>query len=58
MTAKRLTKEDIRKTSGILNPVGHVILALKNDAVMAEAAAALREVGFTDQDMSALIQSL
>jgi len=53
MTAKRLTKEDIRKTSGILNPVGHVILALKNDAVMAEAAAALREVGFTDQDILA-----
>ena len=53
MTAKRLTKEDIRKTSGILNPVGHVILGLKNDAVMAEAAAALREVGFTDQDILA-----
>jgi hypothetical protein len=53
MTAKRLTKEDIRKTSGILNPVGHVILAFNNDAVTAEAVAALREVGFTEPDILA-----
>jgi hypothetical protein len=51
MAAKRLTKEDIRKTSGILNPIDHVVLAFKNDAVTADAANALREVGFTAQDI-------
>ena len=53
MAAKRLTKEDIRKTTGILNPVGHVVLAFKNDAVTAEAVTALREAGFTEQDILA-----
>ena len=53
MAAKRLTKEDIRKTTGILNPIGHVVLAFENDAVTAEAVAALREVGFTGQDILA-----
>jgi hypothetical protein len=33
--SKRLTKEDLRTTSGILNPVGHVVLAFKNDALTA-----------------------
>jgi hypothetical protein len=51
MTAKRLTKEDIRTTTGILNPVGHVILAFKDDAVTAEAVAALRAAGFADEDI-------
>jgi hypothetical protein len=51
MTAKRLTKEDIRTTTGILNPVGHVILAFKDDAVTAEAVAALRGAGFADEDI-------
>jgi len=51
MAAKRLTKEDIRKTTGILNPVGHVVLAFKNDAITAEAAGALRDAGFTEQDI-------
>jgi hypothetical protein len=53
MTAKRLTKEDIRKTSGILNPVGHVILAFKDDAVAAEAVAALRDAAFAEADILA-----
>jgi hypothetical protein len=51
MTAKRLTKEDIRTTTGILNPVGHVILAFKDDAATAEAVAALRAAGFADEDI-------
>jgi hypothetical protein len=51
MAAKRLTKEDIRKTTGILNPVGHVVLAFKDDATMTEAVAALRDAGFTEQDI-------
>lgn len=53
MAAKRLTKEDIRKTTGILNPIGHVILAFKDDAVTADAVAALREAGFTEPDILA-----
>ena len=53
MSAKRLTKEDIRKTTGILNPVGHVVLAFKNDSVTAEAVTALRGLGFTEQDILA-----
>lgn len=51
MTAKRLTKDDIRKTSGILNPVGHVILAFKDDAVTAQAVAALRAAGLAEEDV-------
>jgi hypothetical protein len=42
MSIKRLTKQDIQNTTGTLNPVGHVVLAFKNDAVTAEAVAALR----------------
>ena len=51
MTAKRLTKEDIRNTTGILNPLGHVILAFKDDAVTAEAVAALRAAGSSAEDV-------
>ena len=50
MSIKRLTKEDIRKTTGILNPIGHVILAFKNDAVTADAVSALRAAGFPAED--------
>jgi len=49
--SKRLTKEDVRKTTGILNPIGHVVLAFKDDMVTTEAVAALREVGFTEPDI-------
>jgi hypothetical protein len=51
MTAKRLTKEDIRSTTGILNPVGHVVLAFKDDAVTAEAVTALRGAGSAEEDI-------
>jgi hypothetical protein len=51
MAAKRLTKEDIRKTTGILNPIDHVVLAFKDGIVTTEAVAALRDVGFTEQDI-------
>ena len=53
MTIKRLTKEDIRKTTGILNPVGHIVLAFEDDAVATEAVAALRAAGFADEDILA-----
>jgi hypothetical protein len=51
MTAKRLTKEDIRNSTGILNPVGHVILAFRDDAVTNEAVASLRAAGFAEEDV-------
>ena len=51
MTAKRLTKEDIRNTTGILNPLGHVVLAFKDDAVTAEAVAAPRAAGSAEEDI-------
>ena len=51
MAAKRLTKEEISNTTGILNPVGHVILAFPDDAVTAEAVQALRDGGFADEDI-------
>ena len=47
---KRLTKEDIR-ASGVLNPVGHVILAFANDAAAAHAVTALRAGGFAAEDV-------
>ena len=51
MTAKRLTKEDIRNTTGILNPVGHVILAFKDDAIATQAVEALRAAGSAAEDI-------
>jgi hypothetical protein len=50
MFTKRMTKEDIRH-SGVLNPVGHIVLALPNEAVAAEAASALRAAGFAEEDV-------
>jgi hypothetical protein len=55
MTAKRLTKQDIAQTSGILNPVGHVVLAFKDDAVSAQAVAALRAAGSAEEDILAYL---
>ena len=57
MTSKRLTKEDIRLTSGILNPVGHIVLAFKDDAQSAAAAAELRSIGLLEEDILAYLAS-
>jgi len=54
---KRLSKEDIRNTTGILNPIGHVVVALKDDAVAAQAVDALRGAGFGPDDMLAYLAS-
>lgn len=51
MSIKRLTKQDIQSASGILNPIGHVVLAFKDDAAAAAAAAALQSDGFVEQDI-------
>ena len=55
MTIKRLTKEDIQKTSGILNPVGHVVLAFKDDGVAARAVTELHAAGCGDADILAYL---
>ena len=51
MTIKRLTKDDIRNTVGVLNPIGHVILAFTDDEVTADAVRALHQAGFCDADV-------
>ena len=51
MSIKRLTKEDIRESTGVLNPVGHAVLAFKDDAVTATAASALHGAGMADEDV-------
>ena len=51
MSIKRLTKEDIRRTTGTLNPVGHVVLAFADDAVTADAVTALHAAGLADDDI-------
>ncbi len=51
MTIKRLTKEDIRQSTGVLNPVGHVVLAFPDDAITAEAVKALLSGGFVEADI-------
>lgn len=50
MSIKRLTKEDIRRATGILNPVGHVVLAFESDASAAQAVEALHAAGFAADD--------
>jgi hypothetical protein len=50
MPISRLTKDDIRH-SGVLNPVGHIVLAFENEAVTADAVTALRAAGFAPQDI-------
>ena len=55
MSSKRLTKEDLARASGILNPVGHIVLAFKDDTVSADAVEALRGGGLGDQDILAYL---
>ena len=51
MSIKRLTKEDIRRQTGTLNPVGHVVLAFPDDAVAAQAVVDLQSAGLTAEDV-------
>ena len=53
MAIKRLTKEEIRNTAGIINPIGHVIVAFPDDAVTADAVKALHEAGYGTHDVLA-----
>jgi len=51
MPIKRLTKADHPLSFGTFKPVGHVVVALPDDASAALAAAALRDAGFDDDDI-------
>ncbi len=51
MTIRRLTKADRPQVLGAFKPVGHVVVALPDDKVAAEATAALIEAGFDADDV-------
>ena len=51
MSSKRLTKEDIQTASGLLNPVGHVVLAFKDDSLTADAVKSLLGAGLAHEDI-------
>lgn len=53
MTPKRLTKDERPQVLGTFKPVGHVLLALPDDQCTGEAARALRDAGFADEDLIA-----
>lgn len=50
LNAKRLTKQDRPETLGSFKPVGYVVIAFEDDAKTDEAARALSEAGFGEQD--------
>ncbi len=51
--SKRMTKSELdeMRTLGALNPVGHAIVVLPNDAVVVDAKAALLQSGFGSEDI-------
>jgi hypothetical protein len=51
MAIKRLTKSDHGLSFGVFNPVGHVMVAFDSDEAAEQAAQALREAGFDDDDI-------
>jgi hypothetical protein len=51
MPIKRLTKTDHPQTLGAFKPVGHVVIALPDEASAAVAVQALHAAGFDDEDI-------
>ncbi len=51
MAIKRMTKGDMPQSLGTYNPVGHVLVALPDDAVAQEARQALLDIGFKNEDV-------
>ncbi len=47
----RMTKEDFPVSFGVFKPVGHVVVALKDDEVAEQMAGALLERGFAEDDV-------
>jgi hypothetical protein len=50
MTIKRMTKADLPHSLGAFKPVGHVLMAVRQDK-LAEVLQALRDAGFADDDI-------
>jgi hypothetical protein len=53
MAIKRMTKADHPQSFGAFKPVGHVVVAMPDDARAADAVAALRAAGFEPDDILA-----
>lgn len=51
MTIKRLTKADRPMSHGTFKPVGHVMLALRDESIAGEATRQLLEAGFEAEDI-------
>jgi hypothetical protein len=49
--SKRMTKGELQESMGAFNPVGHAVLAFADDRAAGEAAKALRDAGFADEDI-------
>ncbi|MEY4561855.1 MAG: hypothetical protein RLZZ618_1132 [Pseudomonadota bacterium] len=49
--SKRLTLADVPKSLGTFKPVGHVMVALPDRSTAQQAAGALLDAGFTDEDI-------
>ena len=50
MTIKRMTKADLPHSLGAFKPVGHVLMAVRQEQ-LAEVLQALRDAGFGDEDI-------
>ncbi|HJV60490.1 MAG TPA: hypothetical protein VJ743_06065 [Albitalea sp.] len=51
MPIKRLTKADLPQSLGAFKPVGHVLMALRDEAQVRQAQQALLEAGFDADDL-------
>lgn len=51
MAIKRMTKEDMPLSFGAFKPVGHVVVALPDDATATKTIAALQGAGFDAEDI-------
>ena len=49
--SKRMTKGELQESLGAFNPVGHAVLAFADDKAADEAAQALRNAGFGNDDV-------
>lgn len=50
MTIKRMTKADLPHSLGAFKPVGHVLMAVRQEQ-LADVLQALRDAGFDDEDI-------
>jgi hypothetical protein len=51
MVVKRMTKADHPQSFGAFKPVGHIVVALPDDARAAQAVAGLHALGFAPEDI-------